>query len=71
MGRVPDDARGFTLAGGALWEAPWGGALEDRPRGAVPVAAASVAGAPQPAQNRAVAGTGCEHVGQGSVTSAC
>jgi len=43
--------------------------LDARGRGAVPVGAAELSTAfPHAAQNRAEAGTGCEHVGQGSVT---
>jgi len=50
-----------------------GNALEMRPRGAVPVGVAdrSPDGVPHPAQKRADAGTGWEHVGQGSVTRKC
>jgi hypothetical protein len=49
-----------------------GGVLDTRPRGAVPVGVAELSTAvPQAAQNRAEAGTGSEHAGQGSVTGAC
>jgi hypothetical protein len=47
------------------------GGLGARARGAVPVGVAELsAAAPQAAQKRADAGTGCEQDGQGSVTGA-
>lgn len=61
---------------------PWGPALagaralagvpEARPRGAVPVGVDIMpAAAPHEAQKCALAGTGCEQEGQGSVTGEC
>jgi hypothetical protein len=66
--RERDDAGGDDPPGvGAA-----GGVLEARGRGAVPVGVAELsAAAPHAAQNRAEAGTGCEHAGQGSVTGVC
>jgi hypothetical protein len=65
-----DDRARDAPGGVGPWDVPGeGGVLEARPRGAVPVGVAELSTAePQPAQNRADAGTGSEHAGQGSVT---
>lgn len=69
---VVERARDDTGGAGPRDVPAEGGVLAARARGAVPVGVAELSTAlPHVAQNRAEAGTGCEHAGQGSVTDAC